>query len=127
ESLNLMPASPIRLLLTDPLAFGPGKAELLEHIARTGSVQSAAAAMDMSYMKAWHMVKGLNGRCSGPLVTTQRGGRDQGGAELTPLGAEVLALYHEAIETTEMALKPVLARMNALLPNHDADSSRSAC
>lgn len=117
--------SPIRLLLADPLSFGPGKAELLEHISRTGSVQSAAAAMDMSYMKAWKMVKGLNTMFVDPLVSMQRGGKDQGGAQLTPRGLEVLALYHEAVETAENALKPLLARMNSLLGARDADSSGS--
>jgi len=122
-----MSTSPIRLLLTDPLAFGPGKAELLEHISRTGSLQAAAAAMDMSYMKAWKMVKGLNAMFSAPAVSMQRGGKDQGGASLTPLGQELLALYHEAVATAEQALEPVLARMNGLLAGHDPDSPRSGC
>ncbi|WAC17973.1 LysR family transcriptional regulator [Luteolibacter sp. SL250] len=120
-----MSTSPIRLLLPAPLSFGPGKAELLEHISRTGSLQAAAAAMDMSYMKAWRMVKGLNAMFSSPLVTMQRGGKDQGGAGLTPAGHEVLTLYHEAVATAEAALEPVLVRMNSLLAPHDADSSGS--
>ena len=50
------PQSPVRLLLSAPLSFGPGKAELLEKIDELGSLQGAAAAMEMSYMKAWKFV-----------------------------------------------------------------------
>lgn len=118
-----MPGSPIRLLLADPLSFGPGKAELLEHIARTGSLQSAADAMDMSYMKAWKMVKGLNGMFTDPLVILHRGGKAQGGAELTSNGRDVLELYHKAVAAAEKAVGPILKRMNSLRNPDDAHSS----
>ncbi len=101
-----MPADPpIRLLLSGRLSFGPGKAELLEKIAATGSIQAAASAMDMSYMKAWKMTKALNSRFREPLVVLHRGGREQGGAALTATGEKVLSLYREsvarAVEATE--------------------------
>lgn len=119
-----MPRSPIRLLLADPLSFGPGKAELLEHIARTGSLQAAANAMDMSYMKAWKMVKGLNSMFAEPLVILHRGGKAQGGTEITDNGHRILALYHEAVRSAENAVAPVLDRMKALLPPDETDSSK---
>lgn len=109
------PESPIRLLLSGSLSFGPGKAELLEKIDETGSLQAAAAAMDMSYMKAWKIVKGLNERFKEPLVAMHRGGSRQGGAELTPSGREILALYQEAVGAAELATTPILARMKNLL------------
>ena len=37
-----------RILSKGERAFGPGKAELLEHIAAEGSISKAAKAMDMS-------------------------------------------------------------------------------
>lgn len=115
---------PIRLLLSSPLSFGPGKAELLERIGQTGSLQAAAASMDMSYMKAWKMIKGLNTAFTEPLVTMQRGGKEQGGAELTDNGRSVLALYHKALAAAEKAVSPVLEEMSALLAPHDPDSGR---
>ncbi|HLS69248.1 MAG TPA: LysR family transcriptional regulator, partial [Kiloniellales bacterium] len=33
--------------------MGPGKAALLEAIARTGSISKAARSMGMSYRRAW--------------------------------------------------------------------------
>lgn len=116
-------ASPIRLLLSSPLSFGPGKAELLEKIGHTGSLQAAAASMEMSYMKAWKMVKGLNTAFTEPLVIMQRGGKEQGGAELTENGRHVLLLYHKAVAAAEKAVSPVLGDMNALLAPHDPDST----
>jgi len=42
----------IRILCGNDVAFGPGKAELLEHVAETHSLNQAAKRMGMSYMKA---------------------------------------------------------------------------
>lgn len=76
-----------------PDAFGPGKAELLRHIAATGSIRTAAAELGMSYNRAWHLVTGMNALFRDPLVARVRGGGTGGGAALTPLGEEVLTRY----------------------------------
>jgi molybdate transport system regulatory protein len=114
---------PIRLLLSGDLSFGPGKAELLGKIRELGSVQEAAAAMEMSYMKAWKIVKGLNLRFREPLVTMQRGGKDQGGAHLTPAGEKLLALYQEAVSAAEKASAPSLGKMRGMLAGDETNSS----
>ncbi len=94
-------------------AFGPGKAALLEAIENTGSLVEAAKAMDMSYMRAWTLVKNMNGGVAGPLVESARGGRQHGGAKLTKKGSEVLQLYRK-IETraakAAAGIEPELAR-----------------
>jgi molybdate transport system regulatory protein len=82
-------------------AFGPGKATLMEHIEKTGSIAEAAKAMNMSYMRAWKLVKNLNSGGALPLVETARGGRQRGGAKLTKTGGLVLQLYRE-IENQSM-------------------------
>ena len=51
------PAAPqlhqrLRIMLGDEIAFGPGKAELLEAIKATGSISAAGKTMDMSYRRA---------------------------------------------------------------------------
>src|SRR5688572_32624476 len=74
-------------------AFGPGKAELLRHIAATGSIRTAAAELGMSYNRAWQLVTGMNELFRGPLVQMSRGGGSGGGAALTALGEEVLGRY----------------------------------
>ncbi|GAA5481980.1 hypothetical protein Hsar01_01195 [Haloferula sargassicola] len=112
-------ASPIRLLLSGELSFGPGKAELLEKIDGTGSIQLAAAEMGMSYMKAWKIVKGLNARFRDPVVELSRGGNAKGGAILTPTGREILELYLEAVELAERATHPKFQRMRELLAERE--------
>lgn len=76
-----------------PDAFGPGKAELLRHIAATGSIRTAAAELGMSYNRAWQLVTAMNALFRSPLVERTRGGGTGGGAALTPLGEEVLVRY----------------------------------
>lgn len=73
--------------------FGPGRAELLQQIAATGSINKAAKAMNMSYKKAWEMISILNEQLSEPVVVTQTGGESGGGSLLTPM-AHKLMQYH---------------------------------
>src|SRR5258708_29740216 len=75
------------------IALGPGKVELLKHIATTGSIAEAAERMEMSYMRAWKLVKTMEGCFRQPLVDAHRGGSARGGARLTKTGAEILQLY----------------------------------
>jgi molybdate transport system regulatory protein len=83
-----------RIVLKPGFALGPGKADLLEAIAETGSLTAAAARFAMSYKRGWTLVREMNGAFSGPLVETEKGGAGGGGAaRLTPLGRKVLARY----------------------------------
>jgi molybdate transport system regulatory protein len=74
-------------------ALGHGRVELLEYIGQTGSLAAAARRMDMSYMRAWTLVKSLNSWFRTPLVRVIRGGPAGGGANLTRMGRQVIALY----------------------------------
>ncbi|HMD60762.1 MAG TPA: LysR family transcriptional regulator [Opitutaceae bacterium] len=73
--------------------FGPGKAELLRNISRTGSIAKSAARMGMSYNRAWILVRDMNRLFRDPLVAAARGGSAGGGASLTPAGRDVVARY----------------------------------
>ena len=92
----------IRLLRDDEVAMGPGKADLLEAIAKTGSISAAARAMDMSYRRAWLLVDVMNRSFREPLVRSATGGAKGGGAGLTDAGLEVLKLFR-AIEADAVA------------------------
>jgi molybdate transport system regulatory protein len=74
-------------------AFGPGKAELLRHIARAGSIRTAASKLGMSYHRAWKLVQTMNALFRSPLVAVTRGGGSGGGAQLTSAGTDVLKRY----------------------------------
>ena len=77
-----------------PPAMGPGKAELIAHIGQTGSISAAARAMGMSYRRAWQLVEALNDTFSKPVITTAIGGRQGGGATVTPFGERLVAEFH---------------------------------
>ena len=83
----------LRVTFTDDFYIGPGRADLLEGIAETGSISAAGKRMGMSYKRAWGLVQALNDGWGSPLVETSRGGAEQGGATLTEDGRFVLEKY----------------------------------
>lgn len=93
----------IRLDFGGDARIGPGKIELLEAIARDGSISAAGRSMGMSYRRAWTLVDALNRMFSEPAVTAAVGGAHGGGASLTPLGERLVADYR-AIESESRAL-----------------------
>jgi molybdate transport system regulatory protein len=85
----------IRVVFDDGEWMGPGKAELLEGIVRTGSIAAAGREMGMSYKRAWMLIETLNAMFSEPVVHSSRGGPGGGGAVLTETGRTVLETYRE--------------------------------
>jgi len=81
----------LRLNIAPGIAFGPGKADLLEGIRDTGSIAAAGRRMRMSYKRAWQLVEELNRVFDTPLVEASKGGSGGGGATLTRAGADALA------------------------------------
>jgi molybdate transport system regulatory protein len=107
----------LRLMLGDEIAFGPGKADLLDAIRETGSISGAGKKLGMSYRRAWLLVDAMNRCFQQPLVDTAKGGSNGGGTQLTALGEQVLEQYRELqieVETiTEKyfkTLKPLLRK-----------------
>ncbi|MBQ1784871.1 MAG: TOBE domain-containing protein [Gammaproteobacteria bacterium] len=66
---------------------------LLEAIAETGSISQAAKAVPMAYKSAWEAVDILNNLAPQPVIATTTGGKRGGGANLTPYGHSLIALY----------------------------------
>jgi molybdate transport system regulatory protein len=83
-------------------ALGPGKIRLLEAIGQTGSISQAGRSLAMSYRRAWLLVDDMNHCFREPVVTTQPGGAQGGGAALTPFGLELIEKYR-SIEAQAMA------------------------
>ena len=108
------PRLSIRLYFADDAMLGPGKAELLERIVAKGSISAAGRDMGMSYKRAWMLVETLNGMFHGPLVESARGGPGGGGASLTDLGHDVLALYRSFESAAQQAGADQIARLMAL-------------
>jgi molybdate transport system regulatory protein len=100
-------ASPVhlRIPLGEGRRFGPDGADLLSRIRETGSVAAAAAALGMSYQRAWSLVSEANRAFRAPLVEIARGTEGGAGARLSKEGEAVLASYRalESLVLTEGA------------------------
>ncbi len=72
--------------------IGSGGARLLAAIDEGRSLREGARKSGMSYRYAFKRVDLMNKRLGG-VVKMRRGGVDKGGAELTPLGKEMLKKY----------------------------------
>ncbi len=84
-----------RILYGSEIAIGPGKADLLKAIHKTGSISHAAKSLGMSYMRAWELLQTMNRCFRKPLVSALRGGHEKGGTKLTPSGIIVLKMYQQ--------------------------------
>jgi molybdate transport system regulatory protein len=115
-----MAAPRLRVLLGQAIAIGPGKADLLEAIAREGSISRAAKAMGMSYRRAWLLVETMNACFAGPLVEAARGGSGGGGAGLTALGREVLSRYRALERKAAAAVADDLQDFASLMADEPA-------
>lgn len=109
------PAVRIRIVFGPGGMMGPGKAELLERIARTGSIAAAGREMGMSYKRAWQLVDTMNAMFAAPVVESSRGGARGGGARVTPSGLDVLRAYRALEETARSAGAEHVERLTAML------------
>jgi len=74
-------------------AFGQGLADLLEGIARAGSLTEAARACGMSYRYAWKLIRSAEGHLGRPLVHARPGGSGGGGSALSVDGERLAAVF----------------------------------
>jgi molybdate transport system regulatory protein len=100
----------LRIHLGDQIAIGPGKADLLESIRRTGSISAAGREMGMSYKHTWLLVDSMNSCFRGALVQASKGGKKGGGAALTSLGIEVLTCYRHMQALAADAIRPEVSQ-----------------
>lgn len=105
----------VRILSNDEIAFGPGKAELLEAIQRTGSISQAAKSMNMSYRRAWQLVDTMNQCFDSALVETQTGGTHGGGAVVTELGQTILKKFRIMENQAAQAIQQDFDELSGLL------------
>jgi molybdate transport system regulatory protein len=92
----------IKIAFGGDARLGPGKMDLLEAIAGTGSISAAGRSLGMSYRRAWLLIDALNQTFDEPSVRAAAGGAHGGGAALTPFGKKLLAAYR-AVEAATIA------------------------
>lgn|SRR5579862_2528679 len=105
----------LRVMFGADIAIGPGKAELLEAIERTGSISAAAKRLGISYRRTWILVDTMNRCFREPVVDSSTGGPGGGGAAVTAFGKRVLASFRAMQARVDRALDPELERFSELL------------
>src|SRR5271170_1752469 len=107
-SMTLLPTLNVRIDLDTEARIGPGKIHLLENIRSCGSISAAGRAMNMSYKRAWDLVDEINRICKRTAVERHAGGRNGGGAMLTPFGLSLVARYRKIQRSAESAARKEL-------------------
>jgi molybdate transport system regulatory protein len=108
QSVRSLPSLSVRIDLDSEGRIGPGKITLLENIQSCGSISAAGRAMDMSYKRAWDLVDEINRICRHPAVERQTGGKNGGGAVLTPFGMSLVARYRKIERDAASAVRKEL-------------------
>ena len=91
---NFRPVLTVRIF-SDGKCFGPGVAELLRRVEREKSLRAAAISMAMAYSKAWTIIKTAEAKLGFKLLVSTTGGKNGGGATLSPEAEKLLAAYDE--------------------------------
>jgi len=103
-----------RVDLGRSIVIGPGKIDLLRHVAEGRSISAAARAMGLTYKRAWLLIDALNRGFGKPVVEAASGGKGGGGARLTPLGEALIARYGALETKLDSASQPELDALRAL-------------
>ena len=109
----MTPAISLRIDLAPGRRLGPGKVALLEAIGAHGSISAAARALRSSYKRAWDLVEEMNGLFGAQLVSAKSGGKEGGGAKLTPAGRAVAARFRRIERAAAAAADKQIAALRA--------------
>ena len=119
-----LPTLSVRIDLDTNGRIGPGKIQLLENIQKFGSISAAGRAMDMSYKRAWDLVDEINRVCRQAAVERQTGGKNGGGAVLTPFGVSLVARYRKIERDAASAVREELAALRSDIGKAKSAASR---
>lgn len=84
--------------------MGIGVLWLLENIGTEQSLRKASGKMNLSYSKAYNMLKTLERNVGKAFVERKKGGAQREGVVLTPFAREYMALYKDFQEKAKKAV-----------------------
>ena len=96
-------------IFAEEKCFGPGIAVLLKKVQELHSLRAAAMSIGMAYSKAWTILKNAQQQLGFPLLHSTTGGKNGGGATLTPEAAALLAAYEEYCSELNAQAKTLFA------------------
>lgn len=103
--------------------MGIGVMWLLEETAKQGSLRKAAAVLELSYSKAFAMIKRLETSLGREVLSKRKGGQSRDGSSLTEFGKQFLTLYEEfqkeAKKAVEMPYNEFSRRLAVLMEDKD--------
>jgi molybdate transport system regulatory protein len=104
----------IELRLPNGGAFGADEIALIDMIRKERSIIGASRALGVSYRKCWLTADMLNRCFESPVITTFPG-RRAGGAEITPFGERLVALYRSIERHAAISSRKSLEELTASL------------
>lgn len=93
-----------------PFVIGPGLADLLHGVKRTGSLRQAAMDMGMSYSKAWTHLRRAETICGMKLTRPAVGGNGGGGSVLTEDAQWLLDAYDHLVAEADRYVKVLMEK-----------------
>ena len=88
--------------------FGPGVRDLLLNIDREKSVKAACESMQISYSKAWKIIRNVEKAMGESAVIRIHGGADGGSARLSESCRMLLNRYTRAEKRSNEAIRAIL-------------------
>lgn len=85
----------------DGKVFGKGPYEILKAVDQLGSLNKAAKHLNMSYNKAFTLIKNIEKRLKYQLIERQTGGLKGGGSYVTDAGKDLIHKYEVLVEKAE--------------------------
>jgi molybdate transport system regulatory protein len=88
-------------------AFGEGPYRLLKLIEKTGSINRAASEMEISYRKAWKILKMVEETLGFELIERKIGGIEGGGSQITERGKDMMKNYEMFRKEVKISLEKI--------------------
>jgi len=106
-------------------SFGPEDLMLIDAIRTVRSIIGASRTLGLSYRKCWLTADALNRTFESPVIATFPGRRG-GGAEITPFGERLVALYRSIERHAASSAKKSLEELTASLDRAFEPKARAA-
>jgi len=93
------------LMKNNKKVFGEGPLKLLKKVEELGSLRQAALSMQMSYSKAWKIMKHVEGELHIKLLERKIGGKTGGGSTITREAKDLIKNYEALVASVNKKIE----------------------